>query len=150
METDMRHALLALFALPALAAAAPIAREDGPAEAKQLIERYYAAIDRGDFRAAYAAWDENGRASGKSFANFRAGFAATARSRVVTGRPFDEDAGMSQRWITVPVDVYATLKNGRAQHFRGNYVLHRVVAGVSANRADAHWHIKSAKLAAVR
>jgi hypothetical protein len=57
---------------------------------------------------------------------------------------------MSQRWITVPVDVYATLKNGKRQHFRGSYTLHRVVPGVSANRADTRWHLSSAKLVAVR
>jgi hypothetical protein len=140
---------LALLALPALIAAAPM-REDGPAQAPQLIDYYYAAIDRGDFRTAYAMWDNDGRASGKSFAAFRAGFASTARSRVVTGVPGREDAGMSQRWIEVPVDVYATLKNGRAQHFRGRYRLHRVVAGVGAPASQTHWHIASARLVAVR
>ena len=140
---------LALLAVPALMATAPVP-EEGPVQARQLVQRYYAAIDRGDFRAAYASWDNGGRASGKSFANFRAGFAATARSRVVTGTPVNGDAGMSQRWIDVPVDVYATLKNGRQQHFRGKYTLHRVAPGVSANRADEHWHIKSARLVAVR
>jgi len=141
---------IALFAVPALVAASPIAREDGPAQATQLIEYYYAAIDRGDFRTAYAMWDNDGRASGKSFAAFRAGFASTARSRVVTGRPGREDAGMSQRWIEVPVDVYATLKNGKRQHFRGKYTLHRLAAGVSTRAADTHWRIKSARLVAVR
>lgn len=140
---------LALLAVPALMAAAP-APEPGPPQARQLVQNYYAAIDRGDFRAAYAAWDDNGRASGKSFASFRAGFAATARSRVVTGTPVNGDAGMSQRWIDVPVDVYATLKNGRQQHFRGKYTLHRIAPGVSSNRADERWHIKSARLVAVR
>ena len=141
---------IALFAVPALVAASPMAREDGPAQATQLIEYYYAAIDRGDFRTAYAMWDNDGRASGKSFAAFRAGFASTARSRVVTGRPGREDAGMSQRWIEVPVDVYATLKNGKRQHFRGKYTLHRLAAGVSTRAADTHWRIKSARLVAVR
>ena len=140
----------ALLAVPALVAAVPVAREDGPAQATQLIEYYYAAIDRGDFTTAYAMWDDKGRASGKSFATFRAGFASTARSRVVTGAPINEEAGMSQRWIEVPVDVYATLKNGKRQHFRGKYTLHRLAAGVSTRAADTHWLIKSAKLVAVR
>ena len=141
----MRTALLSLLAVPVVAAS-PIAREDGPVEARQLVQSYYAAIDRGDFRSAYLAWDDGGRASGKSLAQFRAGFAATARSRVVTGTPVNGDAGMSQRWLDVSVDVYATLKNGRHQHFRGRYTLHRVAAGVSANRADERWHIKTATL----
>jgi hypothetical protein len=139
----------ALLALPALIAAAP-APEDGAAQARALIQTYYAAIDRGDFRSAYAAWDNKGQASGKSFAAFRAGFASTARSRVVTGVPGNEDAGMSQRWIEVPVDVYATLKNGRSQHFRGKYTLHRVAPGVGAAASQTHWHIASARLVAVR
>jgi hypothetical protein len=136
--------LLAALALPATAMAQPAENPRG------VVQRYYAAIERGDFRAAYALWDDAGQASGKSYAAFRQGFAATAHSRVVAGTPGREDAGMSQRWVTVPVNVYATLKNGRRQHFRGSYTLHRVVPGVSDNPADTRWHIAKAKLVAVR
>lgn len=142
--------LIALLGAPALVSAAPVQSIGSPAAAKQTIERYYAAIDRGDFRSAYAAWDDGGRASGKSYANFRQGFAATARSRVVTGTPVNGDVGMSQRWIDVPVKVFATLKNGKRQQFRGSYTLHRVVEGTGAPAAKTRWHIKSAKLVAVR
>jgi hypothetical protein len=45
------------------------------------------------------------------------GFAATRAQRVVTGTPLNGDAGMSQRWLDVPVDVYATLKNGHPPAF---------------------------------
>jgi hypothetical protein len=140
------------FALALLAApvAAHAQGADSPEAARGVVETYYAAIDRGNFRGAYALWDKGGKASGKSYASFRQGFAATARSRVVTGTPGPEDAGMSQRWITIPVDVYATLKNGKRQHFRGAYMLHRVIPGVSANRADTRWHLSSARLVAVR
>ncbi|MDQ0248345.1 hypothetical protein J2W22_000392 [Sphingomonas kyeonggiensis] len=139
------------LALTLLAAPLPaFAQEPGPQDARDMVQAYYAAIERGDFRAAYGLWDRGGQASGKSFASFRQGFAATAHSRVETRNPGREDAGMSQRWITVPVDVYATLKNGKRQHFRGSYTLHRVVPGVSANRADTRWHLSSAKLVAVR
>lgn len=144
----MRIALaLALIAAPVAAHAQDAG---SPAAARRTVENYYAAIERGDFRAAYAAWDNSGKASGKSYASFRQGFAATAHSRVVTGTPRDADAGMSQRWITVPVDVYATLKNGRRQHFRGSYTLHRVAEGVSDNPADSRWHLSKAKLVAAR
>jgi hypothetical protein len=140
---------LALLALPALVAAAP-PREDGPVQARALIENYYAAINRGDFRTAYASWENGGQASGKSFAVFREGFAETVQSSASVRAPRNEDAGMSQRWIEVPVDVYAMLKNGRLQHFRGSYTLHRVAPGVGAPARQTHWHIASAKLVAVR
>jgi hypothetical protein len=139
--------LLALLAapLPAIAQGA-----GSPEAASGVIQTYYAAIDRGNFRGAYRLWNGDGRASGKSFASFRQGFAATARTRVVTGTPRNGDAGMSQRWIDVPVDVRATLKNGKRQHFTGTYRLHRIVEGVSADPRDSHWRIASAKLVAAR
>lgn len=130
----------------ALAAAAPAT---SPQAARQVIQDYYAAINRGDYRSAYLAWDQNGAASGKTFAVFRAGFAQTKSTRVVTYAPVNPDAGMSQRWIDVPVDVYATLKSGKRQQFRGKYTLHRVVEGVGAPASQLSWHISSASLTPV-
>ena len=144
-ENPMRIAnLLAgmMFVMPSIVHA----QDTGAAGARHVVEGYYAAIDRGDFRSAYAAWDRDGRASGKTFASFCRGFASTARSRVVTGTPHEGDAGMNQRWMTVPVDVYAILKNGRRQHFVGSYTLHRVVAGVGAPAAEIVWYLSSARL----
>ncbi len=131
------------LALPAHAAVA----EQDP---RGVVQSYYAAIDRKDYQAAYQHWDHQGQASGKSYTAFRKGFAATAHSRVTTGTPTDADAGMSQRWITVPVEVHATLHNGKRQHFRGTYTLHRVVEGVGASAEAEHWHISSASLRPVR
>ena len=143
----MRTAMLltaVMFASPVAAAPAT-----SPQAARQVVENYYSAINRGDLRSAYLAWDRNGAASGKSFAAFRSGFAQTASTRVVTYTPVNADAGMSQRTIDVPVDVYATLKNGKRQHFRGRYTLHRVVAGVGAPASQQSWHLSSSQLVAV-
>lgn len=139
--------LIALLAAPLPALAQGIG---SPEAASGVIQTYYAAIDRGNFRGAYQLWDGDGRASGKSYANFRNGFAATAHTRVTTGTPRNGDAGMSQRWIDVPVNVWATLKNGKRQHFTGYYRLRRVVEGVSANPRDGRWHIASARLMLAR
>ncbi|MEO7655052.1 MAG: hypothetical protein ABIS23_05140 [Sphingomicrobium sp.] len=143
----MRTAIL----IAALTVTAPVsaAPATSPQAARQIVQSYYAAINRGDYRTAYLAWDQNGAASGKSFAVFRRGFSQTANTRVVTYPAINGDAGMSQRWIDVPVDVYATLKNGRRQHFRGRYTLHRVVAGVGAPLSQQNWHLSSAQLVAV-
>ena len=137
--------------IAAIAAASPssAAPATSPAAARAVVQNYYAALDAHAYRTAYALWDQNGAASGKSYSAFRAGFAQTARTRVVTGTPTNADAGMSQRWIDVPVDVYATLTNGRQQHFRGRYTLHRVVAGVGAPLSQQNWHLSSAKLVPV-
>ena len=134
---------LAAFSLAAPALAAP-ATSNGAA--RLVVQRYYSALNRGDYKTAYALWDQDGASSGQSYAAFRQGFAQTKSTRVVTGAPNNPDAGMSQRWIDVPVDVYATLKNGTRQHFRGTYTLHRVVAGVGAPVSQQSWHLSSAKL----
>ena len=139
--------LIAPVAALALASQAPAT---SPQAAVQVIRDYYAAIDRGDYRSAYAAWDQNGAASGQSFARFRAGFAQTRSVRVIAGAPTNPDAGMSQRRIDVPVDVYAVLRSGKTQHFRGTYTLHRVVEGVGAPASQLSWHIASATLTRVR
>lgn len=143
----MMHALLCTALVVASSAAA--APATSPQAAVKVVQGYYAAINRGDYRSAFLAWDQNGAASGKSFGGFRAGFAQTRSVRVFTGVPINPDAGMSQRRIDVPVDVYATLKNGRRQHFRGRYTLHRVVEGVGAPASQLSWHIESANLVAL-
>ncbi|KXF77961.1 hypothetical protein ATN84_24400 [Paramesorhizobium deserti] len=140
--------LRALFAAAiAVLAPFPATAEEDP---RRAVEAYYAAIDRKDYRTAYQLWDQQGQASGKSFTTFRDGFMATARSSVITGSPTNGDAGMSQQWVDVPVDVHATLKNGGAQHFRGHYRLHRIVPGIGAPADAEKWRLSSAKLVPVR
>lgn len=141
-----------MFAGVFFAAAAALGGADGPppGDPEQVVQAYYAAIDRKDYATAYRLWDHEGTASGKSLAGFSKGFAQTAHSRVTTATPVEGDAGMSQRWVEVPVDVHATLSNGKRQHFRGRYTLHRVVEGVGASRASERWHIASATLKPVR
>lgn len=141
----MRH-MIAIAAIALAAPASAAAPATSNAAARLLVQKYYAALNRGDYKTAYGYWDQSGASSGQSYAAFSQGFSQTARTRVVTGTPTNPDAGMSQRWIDVPVDVYATLKNGQKQHFRGSYTLHRVVAGVGAPVSQQSWHLSSAKL----
>ena len=141
-----RTGLFAAFAFVAAASPSFGAPATSPQAAVQVVRDYYAAINRGDYRTAYAAWDRNGAASGQTFAQFRAGFVKTASVGVVTRPANNPDAGMSQRTIDVPVDIYATLKNGNKQHFRGTYTLRRVVSGVGAPASQLSWHLSAAKL----
>lgn len=133
-----------IFPLLALAAAQPIDRT--PEQARGVVERYYAAIDRGDYRSAYRLWSGKGQASGQSYAAFIRGFARTAHTRVVTGAPTDGEGAAGSTFITVPVRVHATLKNGRHQRFAGRYILRRVNDVDGATREQLGWHLASATL----
>lgn len=135
-----------LFALPLLIAAPAAAVDRTPAQARSVVERYYAALDRGDYRSAYALWDRGGQASGQSYAHFVCGFAHTAHTRVVAGAPFDGEGAAGSSFITVPVRVYATLKSGAAQRFVGSYTLRRVNDVPGSTMAQRSWHLESARL----
>lgn len=117
-----------------------------PSAARTVVEKYYEAIDAGDYRSAYLQWGGNGTASGKTYSRFRQGFAQTAHSRVVTGEPVNGDAAMGSVYVDVPVEVFAILKNGHKQHFRGHYTLRRVNGVDGASNAQLHWHLTSSAL----
>ena len=137
--------ILALLLAAPVAAGAPAA-DRTPAAARAVVQRYYDAIEHGRYRTAYALWSRDGRASGKSYAQFVRGFARTAHSRVVAGRPAQGEGAAGSLYITVPVTVTATLKNGARQRFRGSYTLRRVNDVPGATPAQLRWHIDSASL----
>lgn len=136
-----------ILPLLALAAVQPIDRT--PEQARGVVQRYYAAIERGDYRSAYRLWSGKGQASGQSYAAFSRGFARTAHTRAVAGKPTDGEGAAGSTFITVPVRVYATLKNGRHQRFAGQYILRRVNDVDGATREQLSWHLTSATLRTV-
>ena len=147
----MTRGWAALFGLAALAAPAAAQRIDrSPEAARAVVERYYAAIDRGDYRTAYRLWGADGRRSGKTLAAFTGGFARTARTRVVADAPTDGEGAAGSVFVTVPVRVYATLKNGATQRFAGSYVLRRVNDVDGATPDQLRWSIDSARLRQAR
>lgn len=143
----LRFLPLALL-LPVAATAQPIDRS--PAAARAVVQRYYAAIDRGDYAVAYRLWDRGGQASGQSLAGFTRGFARTRRTCVRTGAPTDGDGAAGSVFVTIPVRVDAVLKNGARQHFAGSYVLRRVNDVDGATPQQLRWHLASATLKPVR
>ena len=129
-----------------LAAGAVPAADTSPAAARAVVERYYAAIEHGRFHTAYRLWAGDGQASGQSYAQFARGFARTAHSRVVAGRPTDGEGAAGSLYISVPVTVTAQLKNGARQRFRGTYILRRVDDVPGATAEQLRWRIASARL----
>jgi len=136
---------------PEDSAAAP-APEDSigtAAQAVDVIRRYYAAINAGDFRTAYELWSDNGRASGQTFEEFEAGYAETARVEVEVGTPSRIEPAAGSRYIDVPVVVRAEAKDGEQQQFEGTYSLRRSVVD-GATEEQRRWHIYSADISRVR
>ncbi|TBW48224.1 hypothetical protein EZI54_21550 [Marinobacter halodurans] len=129
------------------AAEAPIDRS--VKGAVNVVRRYYAAIDAGDFDTAYAQWGESGP-PGQAYDDFVSGFARTVRVTVeITGEPRPEGAAGSI-YARVPVSIRSELADGRWQHFEGYYVVRRVNDVPGSTEAQRRWHLEGADLHKVR
>lgn len=126
------------------------ARSEAPTRAvpASVISDYYSAIGSRDYARAYGLWRDGGRASGKSLAAFERGFADTADTKVDVGNPSRPEGAAGSIYVTVPVTVHATTRDGTKQRFKGRYVLRRANAVTGAVPADQDWRIDSASLKA--
>jgi len=113
--------------------------------AADIIRQYYAAIDARAYRRAYEFWSGKGEASKKSFEQFRNGFAQTKSTSVEIGEPGDVEGAAGSRYITFPVTIHASTKDGKEQNFKGEYVLRRSVVD-GATEEQRAWRIYSAKI----
>src|SRR3569623_1791377 len=77
---------------------------------------------------------------------FAASFAKFSEYHANIGAPGRVDAGAGQRYVTVPVQVYARRKTGAPAYWRGQVVLHRTADIDGATAEDKAWRIKSIDL----
>lgn len=131
--------LLAL-ALAAAVPSTPAAATTATA-AVAVVEAYYAAIERRDYRAAYGLW--HGR---YSLAQMKAGYAGTAHVRVQPIPPFRIEGAAGSSYCTVPVEIASVEKDGRRQRFGGSFTLRRVNDVDGSTARQRQWHIESATL----
>jgi len=113
--------------------------------AAAVLDAYYAAINRKDYAGAYALWGSNGEASGKTLAQFSAGFAKTDSVSVAVGPAGPVEGAAGSRYINIPVTIDARLSDGTKQRFTGTYTLRRaVVDGATAEQRS--WRIYTAHI----
>jgi hypothetical protein len=122
---------------------------DSAQGAADVVQRYYALLGEGKYRLARALWADDGKASGANAAVFAARFAGYSEYHANIGAPGDVDAGAGQRYVTVPVQVYARLKQGGGAEYKiGSVTLHRTADIDGATAAQKSWHIRSIDLKA--
>ena len=127
------------------------AEPSGPADvaaAVATLRDYYAAIAAHDYARAWSLWGDGGASSHQSFDEFQRGFAGTASVHADVGDPGPVEGAAGSRYIEIPVEIRARTVAGEDQHFRGHYVLRRVVVD-GATAAQRRWHIDSAAIATV-
>lgn len=120
---------------------------DSAQGAANVVQTYYALLEQGKYRQAWALWDDGGKASGMSPKAFAASFAKYSEYHANIGAPGKVDAGAGQRYVTVPVQVYGRLKQGATPvYMLGSVTLHRVADIDGATAAQKSWHIRSADI----
>jgi len=121
---------------------------DSPQAAADVVQRYYAALESRHYRQAWALWGDDGADSKMSASAFVASFAKYKEYHANIGVPGDVDAGAGQRYVTVPVQIYARLADGKPDYRLGNVVLHRVGDIDGATAEQKQWRIRSIDLKA--
>ncbi|MGH7604980.1 MAG: hypothetical protein ACRENK_13420 [Gemmatimonadaceae bacterium] len=120
---------------------------DTTASPRDVVRRYYDAIQRHDYDAAYALWSDGGKASNQTRPAFAAGFAQTAEVRVNPSDSVVVEGAAGSQYATVPVAIDAVLRDGQHQHFDGTYTLRRSMVD-GATPEQLQWRIYSSDLRA--
>ncbi len=123
----------------------PIAA-DSAQGAANVVQTYYALLEGKKYGLAWALWGNKGADSKLSAAAFAASFARYREYHANIGAPGDVDAGPGQRYVTVPVQIYARLANGKPEYQRGSVVLHRTGDIDGATAEQKLWRIQSIDL----
>jgi membrane-bound inhibitor of C-type lysozyme len=118
---------------------------DSAQGAANVVQIYYASIEGGKYAAARALWGNEGTDSKLSPAAFATSFARYKEYHANIGGPGEIEGAAGSRYVSVPVQVYARLKDGRPDYQTGEIVLRRTeVDGATAERRK--WHIYSIDL----
>ena len=120
---------------------------DSAQGAANVVQTYYALISEGKYTRAWSLWEDGGMASGGNAAALAAQFARYSEYHANIGAPGDVDAGAGQRYVTVPVQIYARLKQGARPEYQIGYVtVHRTADIDGATAEQKSWHIRSIDL----
>jgi len=112
--------------------------------AAQVVQSYFALIEAGKYRDAWALWSDGGKASGKTADAFAATFDKYAEYHVQIGAPGRIEGAAGSLYVEVPVVTYGRLKSGAAFNRKGTVTLRRCndVPGCTAEQRE--WRISAA------
>lgn len=116
---------------------------DSAQGAANIVQTYYALLGEGHYRQAFALR----RPKEGSAEAFAADFARYSEYHANIGAPGPIDAGAGQRYVTVPVQIYARLKQGLKPLYQiGHVTLHRTADIDGASDEQRQWRIQSIDL----
>ena len=122
------------------------AAPDSPQGAAQVVERYYALSGEGKYQPAWRLWRGGGAGSRMTVRDFADSFSGYSEYHAKVGAPGRVDAGAGQRYVTVPVQIYARIKQTRKPFYMiGSVTLTRTDVDGAATE-QKRWHIQQVAL----
>jgi membrane-bound inhibitor of C-type lysozyme len=118
---------------------------DSAQGAANVVQIYFASIEGGKYAAARALWGNGGADSKLSPAAFAASFAKYKEYHANIGGPGEIEGAAGSRYVSVPVQIYARLKDSRPEYQTGTIVLRRTEVD-GATPEQRKWHIYSIDL----
>lgn len=122
------------------------AEEPDAQAAAQLVRTYHRLIGQRRYNEAWSLWDRDGAASGMSPDAFAASFTKYREYEAEVGSPGRIEAGAGQRYVTVPVSVRGTLRDGGAFTLAGSMILHRSGPIDGATARQRSWRLYESTL----
>lgn len=129
-----------------VAAATPAIAPDSAQAAATVVETYFALIEQGKYARARQLWDRDGAASGMTPEAFATSFDKYADYHAEVGTPGRVDSGAGQRFVTVPIKAYGTLRTGKPFIMEGPVTLHRAADIDGASAEQRRWRISDSAL----
>ncbi|MET3825999.1 hypothetical protein ABIC16_001692 [Sphingomonas sp. PvP055] len=121
--------------------------QDSAQGAANVVQTYYAFLGSRRFPEARALVQSGSKIAERDVAAFAATFDRYSEYHANVGAPGRIDAGAGQRYVTVPVQVYARLKADRAPVYSiGTVTLHRAGDIDGATAEQRKWKISDIAL----
>ena len=112
-----------------------------------VVRRYHSLIAAHRYPKAWSLWGHEGADSGMTKEAFAASFDKYTDYFAEVGMAGRVDAGMMQRWVTVPVKVTGTLESGDAFALEGPVILHRIAMDdTEVTPEQREWRIRESGL----
>jgi len=114
--------------------------------AANVVQTYYALLERGKYREARKLWAGGGKASGMGARAFADKFALYSEYHAQIGAPGPIEGAAGSLFVEVPVVLYGRLKTGGEFHRSGKAVLRRINNVPGSTAEQRKWRIERLEL----
>jgi hypothetical protein len=113
-------------------------------DAAQIVQSYFALIEAGKYRQAWALWSNDSKTSGKTANAFAESFNRYAEYHAEIGAPGRIEGAAGSLYVDVPIVAYGRLTSGIPFKRKGMVTLRRCndVPGCTAEQRE--WRISAA------